>query len=245
VPKHRTASGVVRPPTLFFDVLLTGGAANKYYDAAVKTAREAKEAGAAQRTAARDLEAMQGTADGAVVKRELELRRHFKSPEGKAELDAHPDVKPVAVHCEAIEAERAEYAARLAAGEVSDEEQRDRTMALEGLRFLDGSLRNVQCLRDRNVRFGNLRYMTFRDREHRLWLLDGDEALQALAVMHFDITHMHGRYLIARALPMAKTIAEVTMDHKHRGPDPRAALGVDPMLLRALRDFVERERVSV
>jgi hypothetical protein len=244
VPKQRTASGIARPPTFFFDLILSVGAANAAYEKTVATAKQRDDAAARSRVAAEAYEAFRGTSEAAIVKRELELRRHFKTDEGKADLDAHPDLIELARQCAEIDAERAVYRQRRDRGEVGDEEQRDRTMAEEGYRFLDGELRNVSCMRDRLIRFGALAYLVFRDREERLWLLDADEDLQPLAFVRFDIRLDHGRYLISRAMPSAPVSVE-TIDRRHRGPDTRIGRGVDPMLLRALRDFLEREGVQL
>jgi len=101
----------------------------------------------------------------------------------------------------------------------------------------------LQALRERDARFGKLRYFTFRDRDGRLWLLDYADDLRPLLQITFDVVFANDRYLIARstgngllAQPMQRGTARLP------GPDPRALLGVDPLLIRAIVDFVGRER---
>jgi hypothetical protein len=241
VPKQRTASGIVRPPTLFFDMIVSMGAANKYYDEAVRTNAAKRKAVEAARVAFADLERIKSKLDAALVVRELEVRRHFKSENGRLQLDADDRLHDIALQCSAIELERADFKQRLAAGTVSDEELRDRTMAQEGSRYLDGDVRGLHCLRERDVRFGRLRYFTFRDRLGHIWLLDYSDDLRLLMQVTFDVVYANDRYLIARS-PSGGTIQVERAHARLPGRDPRAGLGVDPNLMRAIVDFVARER---
>ncbi len=115
VPKGRTASGIVRPPTLFFDNLLSMGAAEKYYKQAVEAAGAKREALVKVRTTARDLEKHVGKIESALVVRELEVRKHYKTESGRMELEADPRLEELAKQCAAIELERTDYNTRLAA----------------------------------------------------------------------------------------------------------------------------------
>ena len=75
VPKQRTASGIVRPPTLFFDNLLSMGVAEKYYKQALEAATLKRDAQVKVRTTARDLERHQNKHETAIVVGELEVRQ--------------------------------------------------------------------------------------------------------------------------------------------------------------------------
>jgi hypothetical protein len=244
VPRQRTASGIVRPPTVFFDLIQSMGAAEKFYNEAIATQQTKRETTEAARAAFAAVERLKSKFDAALVLRELEIRRHYKTDEGRNELDADPRLHGIAVQCAAIEAERADFRARQAAGAVGDDELRDRTMAQEGSRYLDGDVRGLHCLRERDVRFGKLRYFTFRDRDGRIWLLDYSDDLRLLMTVTFDVTHTNGRYIVGRS-------ASDGTHHRDRlharltGPDPRAGLGVDPALMRAIVDFVARERTTL
>jgi hypothetical protein len=243
VPKQRTASGVVQPPTLFFDLMLTMGAANKYYKQAVEAASLKRDALLKVRSTATALERHKAALDKALVLRELEVRKHYQTPEGRREIDADPRLAPLAQRCAAIEAERTAYNERLVAGTVSDEERRDRTMAHDGYRYLDGDVRGLHCLHQRELHFGKLRYLMFRDRDEKIWLIDYAADLLPLAQMRFDAILQNERYLIARSAPPDRN--EVRRPAKHAGPDPRAYMGVDPALRLALRNFVVREKASI
>jgi hypothetical protein len=243
VPKQRTASGIVRPPTLFFDNLLSMGAAEKYYKQALEAANAKREAMMKVRTTARDLQRHMDKIETALVVHELEVRKYYKTDEGKKELEADPRLEELAKQVADIDAERADYGARLIAGTVSEEERRDRTMAQDGYRYLDGEVLGLHCLHERELRFGALRYLMFRDKVDRIWTLEYSPDLVPLTQMRFDIFFQNGRYLIERAPPPRPT-EETPHRTVHEGNDPRAYMGTDPALRQALRSFVERERAG-
>jgi len=111
-----------------------------------------------------------------------------------------------------------------------------------GWRFLDGDLRGLQSLQEREVRYGALRYFAFRDyRLGRIWLLDFEPELVPLTQMRFDLLYQNGRYLIVRSPPPGR-LDEGLKPLPELGPDPRAYMGVDPVLRQALRTFAARER---
>jgi hypothetical protein len=244
VPKQRTASGIVRPPTLFFDNLLSMGVAEKYYQQALEAATLKRDAMMKVRTTARDLERHKSKIESALVVRELEVRKHYKTDGGRLELEQDPRLQAIAAQCAAIDRERADYRTRLEAGAVSDEELRDRTMAHDGYRYLDGDVRGLHCLHENEFRFGELRYLVLRDRVDRIWLLEYARDVAALAQMRFDVLFANGRYLIQRSPPPGRS-GEEPKRRKHEGPDPRAYMGVDPVLRQALRDFVAREKAAI
>ena len=244
VPKQRTASGLVKPPTLFFDTLLTMGTANKLYGQALQAAELKREAMVKVRSTTCDLATHMGKIESGLVVRELEVRKHFKSENGRLELEANPRLHDLAVQCAAIELERADYRTRLEAGNVTDEERRDRTMAHDGYRYIDGDIRGLHCLHEREVRFGNLRYLMFRDIEERIWMLEWGMDVLPLTQMRFDVYLQNDRYLIQRSPPPPSQEGERQLKKKgvHTGPDPRAYMGVDPQLRQALRNFAAREK---
>ena len=244
VPKQRTASGIVRPPTFFFDNIISMGAAEKYYKQALEAANAKREAQMKVRTTSRDLERHLGKIESALVVRELEVRKHYKSENGRLELEADPRLEELAKQCAAIELERTDYNTRLAAGTVGDEERRDRTMAHDGYRYLDGEVIGLHCLHERELRFGTLRYVMFRDRVDRIWLLEYAADVLPLTQMRFDILYQNERYLIQRSPPPARSNEEQPRRRVHAGTDPRAYMGVDPALRLALRQFVAREKAG-
>jgi hypothetical protein len=242
VPKQRTASGIVRPPTLFFDNIVSMGAAEKYYKQALEAANAKREAMLKVRTTSQELQRHMDKIETALVVHELEVRKYYKTDEGKRELESDARLEELAKQCEAIDAERADYAARLIAGTVSEEEKRDRSMAQDGYRYLDGEVLGLHCLHERELRFGALRYLLFRDKSDRIWTLEYANDLVPLTQMRFNIYFQNGRYLIERA-PAPKP-DEDTHRAVHEGSDPRAYMGTDPALRLALRQFVERERAG-
>ena len=244
VPKQRTASGIVRPPTLFFDNIVSMGAAEKYYKQALEAANAKREAMIKVRTTARDLQRHMDKIETALVVHELEVRKYYKSEAGRLELEADPRLEDLAKACAAIDLERQDYQTRLAAGTVSDEEWRDRTMAQDGYRYLDGQVTGLHCLHERELRFGTLRYLMFRDSVDRIWVLEYAPDVLPLTQMRFDILYQNERYLIQRSPPPTRTDEEPPRRAVHEGIDPRAYMGVDPALRQALRQFVEREKAG-
>jgi hypothetical protein len=244
VPKQRTASGIVRPPTLFFDNIVSMGAAEKYYKQAVEAANAKREAMIKVRTTGRDLQRHLDKIETALVVHELEVRKYYKSEAGRQELEADPRLDELARACAAIDVERKDYETRLAAGTVSDEERRDRTMAQDGYRYLDGGVLGLHCLHERELRFGSLRYLMFRDTVDRIWVLEYALDVLPLTQMRFDILYQNERYLIQRSPPPPRTDDEPPRRAVHEGLDPRAYMGVDPALRQALRQFVEREKAG-
>jgi hypothetical protein len=172
------------------------------------------------------------------------VRKHYKTETGRLELEADPRLEDLAKQCAAIELERTDYNARLAAGTVSDEERRDRTMAHDGYRYLNGEVLGLHCLHERELRFGTLRYLMFRDRGDRIWLLEYAPDVVPLTQMRFDILYQNERYLIHRSPPPPRSDEEQPRRLVHEGSDPRAYMGVDPILRQALRQFVEREKAG-
>jgi hypothetical protein len=244
VPKQRTASGIVQPPTLFFDLLLSMGAANKYYKQALEAANLKRDAMLKVRSTAGALERHKAAIEKALVLRELDVRKRFQTDEGRRELDTHPKLQALAERCAEIDRERADYNERLVAGSVSDDERRDRAMAHDGYRYLDGDVRGLHCLHQREIHFGKLRYLLFRDRDDKVWLVDYANDLLPLAQIRFDVIFQNGRYLVQRA-PAPEANAGTQRRGKHAGPDPRAYMGVEPALRQALRAFVAREKASL
>jgi hypothetical protein len=246
VPKQRTASGIVRPPTLFFDNIVSMGAAEKYYKQALEAANAKREALMKVRTTTRDLQRHLDKIETALVVHELEVRKHYKSDEGRLELEADPLLEDLAKQCEAIDEERKNYNVRLAAGIVGDEERRDRTMAESAYRYLNGEVIGLHCLHERELRFGALRYLMFRDAVDRIWVLEYSPDMMPLTQMRFDIRYINERYLIQRSPPPARADDEGPPRRGvHEGNDPRAYMGVDPALRQALRQFVEREKAGL
>jgi hypothetical protein len=196
------------------------------------------------RVTSRDLQKHMDKIESALVVHELEVRKYYKTDEGKRELEADPRLAELATAIAEIDAERLDYQTRLTAGEVSDEERRDRTMAQEGYRYLDGEVLGLHCLHERELRFGTMRYLMFRDRVDRIWILEFTADVIPLTQMRFDIFYQNGRYLIQRSPPPQRDGEEKPRRAVHEGPDPRAYMGVDPALRAALRQFVERERAG-
>lgn len=240
VPKARTESNILRPPK-FWDNVFTFGNAGALYKRAVDAAQRKREAESNSRAAFADYEKTNGKYEAALVQHELEVRRSYKSEHMRAELDDDPRIRELAVKVRHIKDEREQFNQRMIHGESTDAELRDRALAKEGHRLLDGDIRGLHCLRERNVTYGRTQYLTFRDRDGLIWLLDYRNDLRALTRIHFDLIFAQGRYLVTRSADVDVRTAASAENRRHEGRDPRCGLGVDPLVTEALRDFAEHE----
>ena len=158
MPKQRTASGIVRPPTLFFDNLMSMGAAEKFYKQAVEAANAKREAMMKVRATSRDLQKHMDKIETALVVHELEVRKYYKTEEGKRELEADPRLAELAAAvAERSTSSGASVSCASRPARISDEERRDRTLGQDGYRYLDGEVLGLHCLHERELRFGTLR----------------------------------------------------------------------------------------
>ena len=107
---------------------------------------------------------------------------------------------------------------------------------------LDGDVRALHCLHQREIRFGALRYLMFRDGDDRIWLLEYGLDMLPLTQMRFDVIYQNERYLIQRSPPPGRLDGEKKRRITHEGIDPRQYMGADPLLRQALRNFVVREK---
>ena len=164
VPKQRTASGIVRPPTLFFDNIVSMGAAEKFYKQALEAANAKREAMMKVRTTSRDLQRHMDKIETALVVHELEVRKYYKTDEGKRELEADPRLEELAKQCEADRRRAARLRGparrrrRSAMRNAATGRWRKTATAISTARCS-----GLHCLHERELRFGTLRYLMFRD----------------------------------------------------------------------------------
>lgn len=239
LPNRRNRGGGVRPPS-FIETLRTFGAANRLYRAAVEASDRKHDALKKERTTIDDLERHNKKFESTIVAREAEIRKHYASLAGRDEFRADPKFADLLNRHEAIVAERETYDRRYEQGRVVDAEARDRSMARDNLRFLDGTLRGVRFDKNREMRFGALRYFRATDRDGRTWLVDYDDELRPLTRKTVDISQEPGgTYRVERSA--GGEYHPSPEDAHHAGRDPRIGQGVDLRVMRALRDFVNRD----
>lgn len=239
LPRKLAGSRVV-PPSFWEDVL-SFGEAGKRYRRVLETAQEKRDAEAAVRKKFAEFSRAQSGLDSALVLHELDVRREMKTAEARKRFGTDPRIAELSEPVLTIQRERDLYEARLKQGLVSDAEARDRGLAMEGHRLLDGSVRGLHGLTGRRVSYGRTLYLTFRDRESFIWLIDYRPELLPLMTIEFDLAYTNQRYLVTRSAFSGARVAAADTNRRFHGVDPRRGLGVDPKLVEALLAFAAHE----
>jgi hypothetical protein len=187
-PHHVDKRGVT-PPS-FFENLFSFGRAGRLYRAAF-VAGEALEA---LRTAIRKREealgALESQLSRAIYLKEEQIKKSLETEAGINEFHERPEIKPIFSRVEKIRKERESYGKRLEAGEVTDEEQRDRAMAEFKLTFAELPLTGAIIAKVEH--FGTLTYFRLRDLEKKETLLSYDPRLDGLRNAVFDVYAVAG-----------------------------------------------------
>jgi hypothetical protein len=186
-PQHVDKKGV-NPPTLFENIF-SFGRAGRLYRAAFLATAALEELRARMRRADEQLASLEGQMNRAIYLKEEAIKKAFETDAGIAEFHDRPEIAELFKRKKRIEKERAEWEARLAAGGVTDEEQRDRAMGEFRLSYAAPPLSGVIIAKV--ARFGRLSYFQLRDLTRKEFLLSYDTRLDPLRNSVFDV------YLIA------------------------------------------------
>lgn len=187
-PIHVDKKGI-NPPS-FWENLLSFGRAGRLYRAAFVAAEALDQLRAAMRKREEQLAALDDQMKRAIYLKEESIKKQMESESGLNEFHERPEIKPLWKRIEKIEKERADYAKRLEAGKVTDEEQRDRAMAEQKL--MPTELPIMGAIIARVARFGKLSYFQLRDLERKESLLSYDPRLDALRNSVFDVYAVAG-----------------------------------------------------
>ena len=187
-PIHVDKKGV-NPPS-FFENLFSFGRAGRLYRAAFVAAEALDQLRAAMRKREEQLAALDDQLKRAIYLKEEAIKKSLESDAGVNEFHERPEIKSVFKRTEKVRKERAEYEKRLERGAVSDEEQRDRSMAEQKL--IPTTLPIMGVIIAKVARFGNLSYFQLRDLEKKESLLSYDPRLDPLRNSVFDIYSVAG-----------------------------------------------------
>lgn len=219
----------------FWEVVRTLGYASRLYQRAIVTAAEAVQAQSRRRR----LEASEEELDQQ-LQRTLYLqadarKRSFEAPDGGlAAFHAQPFAATLRARVEEIKAERLQYAARLAAGDVPPAEQRDRDFAEHRISPLVPPFDGVTIVRVE--RYGSLAYFILQDLERKLYALAYDDRLEALIEHVVDVYWLVDSFKVRPAAGSTGWAMTITEHFSRNFNDPveahaeyraaRAALGV-------------------
>ena len=181
---NRTAKGRPAKPS-FVEWLLSFGRATRLYRAVTDANSAVIEAQTNQRRLAdkdEKLDAELARALNAAVEKAKQITT---SPEWINDLHSDRAMADLKARADAVTRERESFAKRLEAGQVPDEELRDRAFAERDIHHLDIPLAGFMFYRVDT--FGKLTYFILRDLQKRLYALPYDPRLEAIVDGVFDI----------------------------------------------------------
>jgi hypothetical protein len=187
-----------RPPS-FWETIWSFGHAGLMYKRALVSAAEATQVHSRRRRLEQSYDELDEQLQRALFLQEDARKRNLDAPDGLAEFHARPDIAPLRARVEEIETERAQYAARLAAGGVADSERRDRDFAQHRISRLEAPFDGVTIVRV--MRYGTLSYFILRDLEGNLYALGYEPRLEPLIDRVFDV------YWLAEGFDVRATVS--------------------------------------
>lgn len=194
-PQHVKKTRFVEPTGM--ENLKSLGAAGKLYN----TAKEAWLAASSSESDIRRIEHNENQLD-IELKKALEraptvIKDVTESEKWLAEIHADEDLAGARARVDAIDAERATYAKRLAASEVSDEELRLRAFGENDIKHIEMPFDGAVFLRTET--YGPKTYLILRDVRKQHFALPYDPRLEPLFTRITDITRSGGKDLAVRA----------------------------------------------
>lgn len=221
----------------FWEALWSFGFASRMYQRALVTAAEVAHAKSRRRRLEQSEEELEHQLQRALYLQEDARKKSLELPDGGLEgFHAQPAMAALRTRVEEINAERVRFADRLAAGEVSHVELRDREFAQERISRLDGMCDGVTIVRV--TRYGNLSYFILRDLESKLYALAYDPRLEALIDYVVDVYWLVDRFLVrATSAPTGwpMTIAEHYATNFKDAEDARYAYRMERTALGVAR----------
>jgi hypothetical protein len=181
-PKNVDRTKPLKPS--FMENLLSLGAAGRMYRAVNKANADAQEAQSLRRRKEHDEEELEQQLKRALYLQEDALKRRLGSPEMTDQFHRRPGVEELWQRVQEIQKERATYASRMALGEVSPQEQRERDWAERKVRHLEVPFSGMLIVEIKS--YGDLHYFILRDKEKGLFSLPYDPRLEPLLDQVFD-----------------------------------------------------------
>ena len=189
-PKNVDRTKPLKPS--FMENLLSLGAAGRMYRAVGKANADAQEAQSLRRRKEHDEEELEQQLKRALFLQEDAIKRRLGSPEMTDQFHRRPGVEELWQRVQEIQKERATYASRVALGEVSPQEQRERDWAERKVRHLEVPFSGMLVVEIKS--YGELHYFILRDKEKGLFALPYDPRLEPLLDQVFDFYRIAESY---------------------------------------------------
>jgi hypothetical protein len=206
-PKNMDRVKALKPS--FWESLFSMGAAGRMYRAVQRSNAEAMEAQTLRRRKENDEEELEKQLKRALYLQEDALKRRLGTPEMTDQFHRRPGVSELWEKVQEIQKERATYVSRLALGEVSPVEQRDRDFAERKISDLEVPFSGMLIVQIAS--YGDLHFFILRSVEKQLFALPYDPRLEPLLDQVFDFYR----------------IADSHEAKLHRAPDNRPFTALD------------------
>jgi hypothetical protein len=176
----------------FLQNLFSFGGAGRLYQATVDATADLNDARSLRRRKEHEEEELDKQLRRAMTQLEEQLKERVGSPAHQEKFLSRPGNAEALKRVEAIHAERAAYAERLAKGEVPPLEQRDRHFTQIAAGPLEAPCAGVAIVGVEA--YGDLCYLIMRDREKRHFYAEYDARLEPLSDSVFDVYRIADRF---------------------------------------------------
>lgn len=208
-PEHVKKTRLVEPSAI--ENLKSLGAAKKLHRAATEAWLSAEQAASNIRRIEHNEERLDVELQKALERAPKESEEETQSEKWLAEIHQEEELANAKAKVEEIRAERADYAKRLAAGNVSSEELRLRAFAEQGIKHIALPIDGMMFYRV--DQFGPKTYFIIRDVRKQLFALPYDRRLETLVDGVYDINRSGKEFEVRRHTKDNSRIPFTLLDH--------------------------------
>jgi hypothetical protein len=208
-PLHVKKTRLVEPSGM--ENLRSFGAANKLYHAAQEAWRAAENAASNIRRIEHNENQVDIELEKALERSPQVVKEVAESEKWLAEIHADEELGSVKAKVDEILAERASYAARLAAGKISNEELRLRAFGEADIKKFQLPMSQIMFLRVEQ--YGPDAYLIMRDTRRQLFALPYDRRLEPILDGIFDFTRAGKEFELRKSLQNNSPLAYTLLDH--------------------------------
>lgn len=235
-PDHVKKTRLVEPST--FENMKSLGAANKLYHAAHDAWKAAENAASNIRRIEHNENQVDVELQKAVERAPQVVKEVTESEKWIAEIHADEELANTRTKVEETHAERDAYAARLAAGKVSNEELRLRAFGEQDIKKFPLPVSGVIFVRV--DQFGPDAYFILRDTRKQLYALPYDRRLENILDGIFDFTRTGKEFDIRKALQPNNPLPMTMLEHFKKTSDNEEAA---QEAYRQHQEFVREKRM--
>jgi hypothetical protein len=217
LPNNVKKNRLIEPSMM--DGMKTLGKAKALYAAAEETWLAAEAAQSEVRRLEHNEEQLEIELKKAIERSPAVAKDVTESKEWLAEIHADEDMAEAKAKADAVNAERAAYAARLAAGQVTQEEIRLRAFADQEIAHMPKTIDAAMFLRI--DQYGPKTYYIIRDLRNKLYALPYDDRLMRVMWHTFDIVRAGTDFIVRKSLRPNSPIGLTLLDHFIKCGDPK------------------------